>query len=90
MPPRQVEAIPARELIREHHILEKFLKNLSANTLPTLQDENALKVTQVKNMMLQENVSAFREGRYEQYLAGKIQALNREIEESRRRLGMSE
>jgi hypothetical protein len=49
------------------------------NTLPTLHDDNALKITRVQNRMLEENITAFREGKYEQYLAGKVEAVRQEM-----------
>lgn len=73
-----------RELLREHLILEKFLRHLSSNTLPTLHDDNALKVTKIQNALLEENVAALREGRYETYLLNKIEAIQRETEDRKR------
>jgi hypothetical protein len=52
--------------------------------LPTLHDPNALQVTRIQNALLEENLSAFREGRYQQYLEGKVEALRREIEQKKR------
>jgi hypothetical protein len=63
--------------LREQLILEKFLKHLTNNTLPTLHDDNALKITKIQNQLLEENIAAFREGRYEAYLIGKIEALQK-------------
>lgn len=73
--PTPLEELSNRDILREQLILQKFLKHLANNNLPTLHDENALRVTQIQNNLLQENVTAFREGRYEQYLVGKIEAL---------------
>lgn len=46
-----------------------------------MHDDNALKVTRIQNQLLEENIAAFREGRYEAYLAGKVESLRKEVEE---------
>ena len=78
--PAEVNHLNDKQLLQEHFLLQKFLHQLeSSSNMPTLPNDSLLIAIKKENEQLQENVEAFRNGKYEEYLHRKIQFLREEL-----------